>query len=75
MNYNEFMKEVEEKLSIMSEEEKTKWIYNKARTAKEHERNRMLNSLEQEEDYDLIIYQRDRMEEWCEKIEEGEIYF
>ena len=46
MNYNEFMKAVEEKLSNMSEEEKTKWIYNKARTAKENQRNEILNSLD-----------------------------
>lgn len=37
MNYKEYMKVVEEKLSIMAEEEKIKWIYNKARIAKKAE--------------------------------------
>jgi hypothetical protein len=75
MNYNEFMKVVEEKLFIMSEEEKTKWIYNKARIAKEHERSGLLNSLGEEPDYDPIIYEKNKIENWCEKIEEGDIYF
>lgn len=75
MKYNDFMKAVEEKLSTMSEEEKTKWIYNKARIAKENERSKILNSLDDTIDYNTIIYERDKIEQWCEKIEEGEIYF
>lgn len=69
------MKAVEEKLSNMSEEEKTKWIYNKARTAKENQRNEILNSLDKEPDYDPTIYEKNKIEQWCEKVEEGEIYF
>jgi len=38
MNYNEFMKVVDGKLSSMSEMEKTEWIHNMARTLKEQER-------------------------------------
>lgn len=45
MNYKKFMEAVKEKLSIMSEKEKTKWIHNIARTAKGHERIGFLNSL------------------------------
>ncbi len=75
MNYNEFMKAVEEKLSNMSEEERTKWIYNKARTAKENQRNEILNSLDKKSDNDPTIYEKHKIEQWCEKIEEGEIYF
>ena len=75
MNYNEFMKAVEEKLSNMSEEEKTKWIYNKARTTKETQRKELLNSLDKEPDYDPTIYEKHKIEQWCKKVEEGEIYF
>lgn len=75
MNYKEYMKTVEKKLSLMTEEEKTKWIYNKARIVKEHERKEILNSLNEESEYDSIIYEKDKIEQWCEKIEEGEIYF
>jgi len=75
MNYNEFMKAVEEKLSNMSEEEKIKWIYNKARTTKENQRKEILNSLDKEPDYDPTIYEKHKIEQWCEKVEEGEIYF
>ena len=75
MNYNEFMKAVEVKLSNMSEEEKTKWIYNKARTTKENQRKELLNSLDKEPDFNPTIYEKNNIEQWCEKVEEGEIYF
>lgn len=75
MNYREYMKAVEEKLSIMSEEEKAKWIYNKARTAKEHERINILNSLDEKQEFNPIFYEKDKIEKWCEKVEEGDIYF
>ncbi|NMB27979.1 MAG: hypothetical protein GX987_08025 [Tissierellia bacterium] len=75
MNYKEYMKVVEEKLSTMTEEEKTKWIYNKARTAKEHERSKILNSLDEKQEFNPIIYEKDKIEKWCEKVEEGDIYF
>lgn len=75
MNYNEFINAVEEKLSVMSEKYKTKWIYNKARTAKEHERIKFLNSLNYKQDYRPFIYEKDKIEEWCRKVEVGEIYF
>lgn len=38
MNYNEFIKEVDEKLANMPESEKEKWIHNLARTIQEDER-------------------------------------
>lgn len=75
MRYNDFMKAVEEKLSTMSEDRKTKWIYNKARIAKENERINILNSLDGKTSYSPIIYEKDKIEQWCKKIEEGEIYF
>lgn len=55
MNYNEFMKAVDKKLSVMSEMEKAKWIHNMARTTKEHERIEFLNSLDEKQNYDLVI--------------------
>ncbi len=75
MNYNEFMNAVEKELSIMPEDDKIKWIYNKARTAKEHERIKFLNSLNHKQDYKQFIYEKDKIEEWCRKVEEGEVYF
>lgn len=48
MNYNEFLKAVDEKLSIMSETKKNQWIHDLARTTKEHERIAFLNSLQGE---------------------------
>ena len=71
MNYKEYMKSVEERLSIMTEEEKTKWIYSKARIAKEHERSKILNSLDDKQEFNPIIYEKDKIEKWCEKVEEG----
>lgn len=35
MNYNNFIKEVDEKLATMSDNEKYKWIHNLARTIQE----------------------------------------
>ena len=75
MNYNDFMKAVGEKLSAMSEKEKTKWIYNKARVSETNERSKFLNSLNGKADYEPIIYEKDKIEQWFKKIEEEEIYF
>lgn len=75
MNYNEFMKSVDEKLATMSEKEKTKWIYNIARAVNEHDRSRFLNSIDGKKEYRLAIYDKDELEEWCKKIEAGKIYF
>ncbi len=75
MNYNEFIKSVNEKLATMSEKEKTKWIYNIARTASEHDRVKLLNSLDGEKEYRPATYNKDELEEWCKKVEDAEIYF
>lgn len=75
MKYKDYMKAVEEKLSIMTGEDKSNWIYNKVRTAKEHERIKIINSLDMKLDFNLIIYEKDEMENWCKKVEEGDIYF
>lgn len=75
MNYNEFMKSVDKKLSVMSETEKTKWIHNMARTTKEHGRIVFLNSLNGKQDYCSVVYEKKEIEEWCRKIENEEIYF
>ncbi|HZK70963.1 MAG TPA: hypothetical protein VFD03_05510, partial [Clostridia bacterium] len=76
MNYAEFMKVVDEKLSDMSEVEKTKWIHNIARTIKEHKRTEFLNSLmEKQEDNSLVIAAaKKEIEDWCSKLEKQEIY-
>ena len=75
MNYNEFMKTVDKKLSAMSEKEKTVWIRNIARITKEHKRIEFLDSLNEEWEFSRIIYEKDKIEKWCEEVEDGEIYF
>lgn len=78
MNYNEFMKAVDEKLSAMSEVEKTEWIHNMARTTNANKRIIFLNSLTKKQDYcpDIFIKKElKELEDWCRKIEDAEIYF
>ncbi|MEW9124628.1 MAG: hypothetical protein AB2421_18100 [Thermotaleaceae bacterium] len=78
MNYNEFMKAVDEKLSAMSEVEKTEWIHNMARTTNGNQRIMFLNSLTKKQDYcpDIFIKKEIKeLEDWCRKIEDAEIYF
>ncbi|WP_411680054.1 hypothetical protein [Clostridium thailandense] len=75
MNYNEFIKAVDEKLSTMSESEKEKWIHNLARTIQEDERCKFLNSLNGENNSVEIIQDIKEIQEWCEKIQNGDIYF
>jgi hypothetical protein len=75
MNYNEFMKAVDKKLSVMSETEKAKWIHDRARTTKEHERIKFINSLDEKQNNNLVISEKKWIEEWCRKVENEEIYF
>lgn len=78
MNYSEFMKAVDEKLSDMSEVEKTEWIRNMARTTNENHRIMFLNSLTKEQEYypNISIKKEIKeLEDWCRKIEDAEIYF
>ncbi len=74
MNYNEFMTAVDNRLSAMSETEKTEWIHNLARTKKENERIAFLNSLDEKQDYPASA-DREWIEDWCNKVENEEIYF
>lgn len=55
MNYNEFIKAVDEKLATMDEREKEKWIHNLARTIQEDERCKFLNSLNGEKNCGEMI--------------------
>lgn len=75
MNYHEFMKAVDKKLLTMSEAEKSRWIHNWARTVEEERRAAFLNSLNEKEDYCPVIHETKEIENWCEKIENQEIYF
>lgn len=75
MNYKEFMKAVDKKLSVMSEREKTEWIHDIARTTKENKRVSFLNSLNKEHDYCPIIDEKKEIEDWCREIENEEVYF
>ncbi|WP_244269563.1 hypothetical protein [Natronincola ferrireducens] len=78
MNYSEFMKAVDEKLSDMSEVEKTEWIHNMARTTNENQRIIFLNSLTKKQEYCLEISIKKEikeLEDWCRKVKDAEIYF
>ncbi len=75
MNYNEFIKAVDEKLATMSESDKEKWIHNLARTIQEDERCKFLNSLNGENNSGEIIHDIKEIQEWCEKIQNGDIFF
>lgn len=75
MNYNEFIKAVDEKLATMPESEKEKYIHNLARTIQEDERCKFLNSLNGENNSGEIIHDINEIQEWCEKIQNGDIYF
>jgi len=75
VNYNEFLKAVDEKLSIMTETEKNQWIHNMARTTKDHKRTAFLKSLQKEQACCPDNSIKKEIEDWCRKIEEQEIYF
>lgn len=75
VNYNEFLKAVAGKLSIMSETEKNQWIHNMARTTKENERITFLNSLQEKQSYCPVASIKKEIEDWCRKIEGQKIYF
>ena len=75
MNYNNFIKVVDEKLATMSDNEKDKWIHNLARTIQEDERAKFLNSLNSENNYDEIIHDIEEIQDWSKKIQNGDIYF
>lgn len=75
MNYNEFIKAVDEKLATMNKREKEKWIHNLARTIKEDERCKFLNSLNGDNNCGEVIHDIKEIQEWCEKIQNGDIYF
>lgn len=75
MNYNDFIKAVDEKLTTMSDNEKDKWIHNLARTIQENERAKFLNSLNGTNNCDDIIYDIKEIQDWSQKIQNGDIYF
>jgi hypothetical protein len=75
MNYNEFIKSVDVKLATMSDSEKEKWIHNLARTIQEDERCKFLNSLNGDNNCGEIIHDIKEIQEWCKKIQNGDIYF
>lgn len=60
VNYNEFLKAVDEKLAIMSQTEKNQWIHNMARTTKENERIAFLNSLQEKQTYCPVAFAKRR---------------
>jgi len=68
-----FIKQVEEQLSKMSEAEKEVWILSQARLLLEREQQDFLMSLSGEKKIIDMPSQRE-IEEFCEKVESGEIY-
>lgn len=76
MNYRDFMKQVDDNLTGMSEEEKNDWIREAARKIHENKRQTFLDTLmntEMETNY-LAQDAMKEIEEWCEKIENKDIY-
>jgi len=68
-----FIKLVEEQLDKMSETEKDKWILEQAKLLEESKQQGFLMSLSGEKKIIYMPSQRD-IEEFCEKVESGEIY-
>jgi hypothetical protein len=68
-----FIKLVEEQLDKMSETEKDKWILEQAKLLKESKQQGFLMSLSGEKKIMYMPSQRE-IEEFCEKVENGEIY-
>jgi len=68
-----FIKQVEEQLIKMSEAEKVEWIISQARLLPERNQQDFLMSLSGEKKIIYMPSQRE-IEEFCEKVERGEIY-
>lgn len=68
-----FIKLVEEQLGKMSETEKDKWILARAKLTEESKQQGFLMSLSGEKKIIYMPSQRE-IEEFCEKVESGEIY-
>lgn len=68
-----FIKLVEEQLDKMSETEKDKWILEQAKLLEESKQQGFLMSLSDEKKIMYMPSQRE-IEEFCEKVESGEIY-
>ncbi|MFD1067953.1 hypothetical protein [Oceanobacillus locisalsi] len=76
MNYRDFMKQVDDSLATVSEEEKDDWIRETARKTHETQRQKFLDSLmniRTEINYpaQAVI---NEIEAWCEEIENQNIY-
>lgn len=77
MNFTEFINIVKEKLTKMSEQDKSDCIYKMARMVKEEDRNTFLSFLEKEiykKEFKLP-YSVEQFHHWCSKVEEMDIYF
>ena len=68
-----FIKQVAEQLNRMSEAEKEEWVLSQARLLEEREQQDFLMSLSDEKKIIYMPSQRE-IEEFCEKVESGEIY-
>ncbi|MEI3611556.1 hypothetical protein [Pseudogracilibacillus sp. SO30301A] len=76
MNYRDFMKQVNDNLSRMSEEEKNDWIRDAARKTHENKRQTFLDTLmntETQTNY-LSHSAMNEIEAWCKKIKNRDIY-
>lgn len=75
MNFEEFMKAVNDQLSNMNEQEKTDWIRNVARMKKGDERITFLHSLKDDYEQSFPVTNVKWIEDWCNKIDNEELYF
>lgn len=74
MDFKSYMAKVEKQIKQMSEEQKTEWIYEKARTVKEENRQSFLNSLSGKRTVSHGLSAED-IDAWCEQVEAEELYF
>lgn len=79
MNYKDFMEQVKEKLVLLSEKEKSEWIYEQARQTAKEKREAFLLSFATENkegrENDSPINEKENDWDWIDLVEEREIWF
>lgn len=74
MDFKTYITAVEEQLHQMTEAQKTDWIFAKARSIEESQRESFLDDLADRKKTCLEL-DPDNIFDWCRQIEEGKIYF
>lgn len=74
MDYKSYITAVEKQLSQMTEEQKTDWIYARARIVEESQREKFLDNLTGRNKIYTELTPREILD-WCQQVDEGKIYF